>query len=253
MKHYIITFFLSCCVFCSLNAQTPLSEIAQQADSAYTNEDYATAIDLYLQTTNESQDAHPYYNLANAYFRTDSLAKAILWYERALKLEPGNEDIRFNLEFTRSRTIDRITPRHEMFFISFWRSLVYSMSLDSWAHWAFGCFILMIAMVLAFLYLHHLTLRKICFVLAILFFLSTLFTNLCAYGQQYITEHRTGAVVIASSVTLKSTPSASGNDLYVLHEGTTVEIKDNSMKEWAEVSIADGKVGWMPKSALEII
>lgn len=253
MKHLIISLVLLLSSALSLSAQNEFSGLAQQADSAYIQEDFAQAIDSYLKLTEQTQDANLYYNLAGAYFRSDSLARAILWYERALQLEPGNEDIRFNLEFTRSRTIDRITPRHEMFFISFWRSLVFSMSLDSWASWGLWCFSLMIISLLCFLYLRSMLLRKICFATMILFFFLAVMANVCGYSQNYITDHRTGAVIMASSVTLKSTPSDSGNDLFILHEGTTVTIQDNSMKEWAEVKIADGKVGWMPKSALEII
>lgn len=253
MKHTVISFILMLALACSARAQQPLSEVAQQADSAYMHEDYAGAIEGYLTLAGSLQDANLYYNLGNAYFRIDSLAHAILWYERALQLDPGNEDIRFNLEFTRSRTIDRITPRHEMFFVSFWRSLVFSISLDAWARWGLGCFVCMIGMLLAFLYMRNMLVRKLCFVATILLFFCSAMANLCGYGQSYITAHRTGAVVTASSVTLKSTPSASGNDLFVLHEGTTVEIQDDSMKEWAEVKIADGKVGWMPKEALEVI
>lgn len=243
---------LSFLMVCPLQA-SELQTLSQQADSAYVAERYEEARDMYLQLADSVQDAQLYYNLGCAYFRTEDIAHAILWFERALVLDPANEDIRFNLEFARSRTIDRITPRHEMFFVSFWRSMVHGMSTDTWGMMAVCFFVGILLMALAFLYLKNITIRKVSFALAVVMFFGCVLCNICAWQLNYYNSHRTAAVIVDSSVTIKSTPSQSGNDLFVLHEGTTVEINDDSMREWCEISIADGKMGWMPRAALEKI
>jgi len=65
--------------------------------------------------------------------------------------------------------------------------------------------------------------------------------------------HRESAIIMEPSVTVRSTPSTSGTELFILHEGKKVTIKDDSMKEWKEIEIEDGNIGWLPASAIEQI
>ena len=132
----------------------PLSASAvtkERADSAYAQEHYQQAIADYEALLKSGVSADIYYNLGNAYYRTDNITKAILNYERALLLSPGDDDIRFNLQMARSKTIDKITPQSEMFFVTWYHSLVNLMSVDAWARTAL--FTLAIAIVLVLLYL----------------------------------------------------------------------------------------------------
>lgn len=245
----ILAVFLS---ICTSDAKS-LAQLNAEADSAYVAERYEDAVALYSQVADSVQNASVFYNLGCAYYRTDDIAHAILWFERALQLDPGNEDIRFNLEFARGNTIDRITPRHEFFLVSVYRSMVLMMSLNQWAYVSLGCFVVALLFLLLFLYSRQLIWRKVGFFASIVFVLLTLLGNVCAFQQRYFAAHRTGGVVVVPSVSVKSTPAASGNDLFVLHEGTTVELQDASMRDWCEVRIADGKVGWLPKSSIEVI
>ena len=105
----------------------------QNADDAYTKGNYQQAIADYKELLKRGTSASLYYNLGNAYFRSDSLTQAILAYERASLLSPGDDDIRFNLQFARSKTIDKITPQSEMFFVTWYRALVNLAGVDSWA------------------------------------------------------------------------------------------------------------------------
>jgi len=65
-------------------------------------------------------------------------------------------------------------------------------------------------------------------------------------------KHENG-IIMAPSVTVKSTPNEKGTDLFILHEGRKVMIKDNTMKEWKEIQLEDGNVGWIPSNVIEII
>ena len=66
-------------------------------------------------------------------------------------------------------------------------------------------------------------------------------------------ESRSGAVIIQSAVPVKSTPAQGGTDLFILHEGTKVNITDDSMDNWKEIRVADGKEGWVQADQIEII
>lgn len=223
------------------------------ADSAYAKENFTAAAKTYLRITKTGESAPICYNLGNCYYRMDDIAHAILWYERALLLSPGDEDIRFNLDMARSKTIDRVIPQHEFFFVTWWKELVNTMSVDAWAHLSIILFALSLIALAVYIYVNELWVRKVGFTLAVLLFILTILGNLCAWSQRARLANRTGAIVMASSAVVKSTPSASGSDLFVLHEGTYVCIKDNTLSDWTEVSLADGKQGWIQRKQIELI
>ena len=111
-------------------------------DSAYIKGDYLTAIQVYESLLQQGESAEIYYNLGNSYYKTDNIAHAILNYERALILQPDNADIRANLDIARSKTIDKVTPIPEVFFITWIHTLSNSMSSDKWAKTSIACFLL---------------------------------------------------------------------------------------------------------------
>lgn len=225
----------------------------QQADSAYAQEHYQQAISDYETLLKQGVSAELYYNLGNAYYRTDQMPKAVLNYERALLLSPGDADIRFNLQMARSKTIDKITPESEMFFVTWYRSLVNLMSVDAWARTALIALSIAIILALAYLFSDRIWLRKVGFFGALLLVVVFLLSNLFAFHQKRKLTYRTGAVIMTTSVPVKSTPSKNGTDLFILHEGTRVTITDNSMKDWKEIRVDDGKEGWIETNKIEII
>ena len=183
----------------------------------------------------------------------DQMTQAVLNYERALLLSPGDKDIRFNLQMARSKTIDKITPESEMFFVTWYRSLVNVMSVDGWARTALVALIVAIVLALFYLFSDRIWLRKIGFFGGIIALLLFLIGNLFAWQQKSNLTQRTGAIIIKSAVNVKSTPSKNGTDLYILHEGTKVTVTDSSMREWRKIRVADGKEGWLEVSEIEVI
>ena len=223
------------------------------ADSAYTNEHYQKAAELYEQLLKHGVSADLYYNLGNAYYRMDNMTQAVLNYERALLLSPGDGDIRFNLQMARSKTIDKIVPESEMFFVTWYRSLVNMQSVDAWARMALIALVGAILLALAYLFANAVWLRKVGFFGGLFFVLVFLVSNLLAWQQKRALIHRTGAVIMRAAVNVKSTPSKSGTDLFILHEGTKVNITDGSMSGWKKIRVADGKEGWLETKEIEII
>ena len=224
-----------------------------EADSAYIRGQYQHAIKDYEMLLKQGASADLYYNLGNAYYRSENITRAVLNYERALLLSPGDRDVRFNLQIARAKTIDKIVPESEMFFFTWYRSLVNLMSVDAWAWTALIALALLIVLLLVYLFSERIWLRKVGFfggfVLLILFALSNLF----AWQQKQDLLFRKGAIVISPSVTVKSTPAKNGTDLFILHEGTKVSITDGTMKGWMGIRIADGKEGWIESNMIEEI
>ncbi len=223
------------------------------ADSAYAKEDYDKAAKTYLRIAKMGESATVCYNLGNCYYRQDDIARAILWYERASLLSPGDEDIRFNLDMARSKTIDRVIPKHEFFFVTWYHTLTNWMSADGWAKLSLLLFVLCLMMLAVYIYGQQIWLRKTGFTMAVVLLLMTIIGNICAWSQGNRLANRNGAIVMSPSAVVKSTPSSSGSDLFVLHEGTYVTLRDNSLNEWAEVTLADGKQGWIEKKLIETI
>ena len=234
----------------------PLSANAitkQNADDEYAKGNYQQAIKDYQEILKTGVSSEIYYNLGNAYYRTDNITQALLAYERALQLSPGDNDIRFNLQYARSKTIDKITPETEMFFVTWYHSLVNFTSVDRWANTAIVSIVMALLLILVFLFAPQMWARKSGFYGSAAFLLLFAFANLFAFQQKHELETKQGAIVIAPTVNVKKTPAASGTDVFVIHEGTRVDITDRGMKQWRGFKLADGREGWLKTSQIEEI
>lgn len=225
----------------------------QNADTEYQKGNYQQAIRDYEEILKTRASAAIYYNLGNAYFRTDNITKAVLNYERAHLYAPGDEDINFNLQFARSKTIDKITPASEMFFVTWYKMLVNYTSVDNWAK--IGIFSIIMALILVLIYLFgpQLFMRKIGFFGGLFFLIVFLISNLFAYQQKQVQINRTGAIIMEPSVNIKKTPATQSADVFVLHEGTRVDITDKTINGWRGIRLADGREGWIESKQIEEI
>lgn len=239
-------------LFMLLVSMASVAQDKAAADSAYAKEDYQTAISIYESLLSDNVSPELYYNLGNAYYRLDDMPHAILNYERALLLSPGDSDIRFNLQMARNKTIDKIIPESEMFFVTWYKSLVNIMGVDGWAILAIIMFALAAILILLYVFTDVVIIRKIGFFGASLSMIIFVVANVFAYQQGNKVTSYNGAIIM-STANVKSTPAENGTDLFVLHEGTRVDITDDSMNDWKEVRIADGKEGWIETKKLELI
>ncbi|MCI1647660.1 MAG: tetratricopeptide repeat protein [Bacteroides sp.] len=224
-----------------------------EGDSAYIKNDYASAIQVYESILKRGEAVEIYYNLGNSYYKSGNIAKSILNYERALLLQPGNADVRANLEVAQSKTVDKVAEIPEIFFVSWIKALVNSFSLDTWAKIGIGCWWFLLISLYFFFFSRQAKWEKSGFVLGIFFLVLVVLTNLFAFQQKRRLTQHSNAIVLVPSVTVRSTPSENGTSLFLLHEGRKVKIKDGSMSKWKEISLEDGKVGWVPVSSIEVI
>ena len=251
MHSYIVILLVS--LFSFLCPLSSFSVTKENADAEYLKGNYQQAAKDYEELLKKGTSAELYYNLGNAYYRQDNITRAVLNYERALRLQPWNKDIRFNLQFAQSKTIDKISTESEMFFVTAYRSLVTFYSIDGWARTGIIAIVMSLVLMLVFLFSPSLIVRKIGFSGAIvgivLFFTSSLF----AYQQKIDLDKHTGAIVIAPTVNVKSTPSKGSNDEFIIHEGTRVDITDRGVNGWCAIRLADNRTGWIQTSQLEEI
>lgn len=243
-------------LFLFLSLLLPIAMLAvtkQNADREYRRGNYQQAIADYKELLIHGASAAVYYNLGNAYFRSDSLAQAILSYERAKQLDPGDDDIRTNLEIARSKTIDKIIPKSQNIFTLWYDDLVNFTGVDQWATLAVASTVVTLLLALVWLFAPGFRTRQLAFIGSIVFLLLFLCAHIFAWQQRRSLLQQDGIIVVQSSISVKTTPTLQGRDAFVLHEGTRLDVTDRSIKGWLGVRLADGREGWVVNKGVEQI
>lgn len=225
----------------------------EKANQLYSSGNYQQAAEVYQEILNSNQvSAELYYNLGNAYYKTGNITKAIINYERAKLLAPGDDDIQFNLELANQHVVDAIEPLPQVFFVRWWHNLLNKFPVDEWAWISIISFILTLGMAGFFLFSRTSSIRRLSFWTGILMLAVSIFSfNFAARQKKRMTSHNF-AIISQPSATVKSSPSESGTDLFLIHEGLKVEIRD-SLGNWMEIRLADGNQGWLPVNSMEKI
>jgi len=224
-----------------------------KANKAYNDGLYNDATELYRQVTDAGYRAPElFFNLGNSYYKLNNFPNAILWYERARRLDPGNENINFNLNVANSKIADKIDPLPELFYVRWFKAIVHLYPVNLWTYQTILFFILTLAAVALYLLGGRLVLRKTGFWAGLLFLTLTLFTLLFSLSGTNQVKNLHEAIVFDPTVTVKSSPDEKSIDLFVLHEGTKVRILDQ-IGTWVEIRIANGSVGWLPAESMEKI
>ena len=214
----------------------------------------AADYDACLQLLSEKgPSADVYYNLGNAYYRIDSLSAAILSWERALRMQPSDDDARFNLQLASSKTVDKIAPEREMFFVTWYRSLVQAFSVDVWAVIALVSLAVALVLALVWFFAFSERLRRVSFTISAILIVLFLLSNLFAWQQQRALQRHDEAIVMVQSLPVKNTPASSGSDEFTLHAGTKVTITDDTMNDWKQIILPDGREGWVEAKNVEKI
>ena len=194
-----------------------------------------------------------YYNLASAYFKLGETGKAILFYERALKEDPSDKDVRYNLEFARGMTQDRIEDVPEFILKTWIKKATYLFSSDLWAVLSILFFAGALALLLLFLLGSSSGARRTGFFTGIAALLIAVFCFASASSQRADASRKDEAIVMRPVSSVKSSPSSdSAKDLFILHEGTKVKILDE-VDLWMNIELSDGRQGWIATKDIEII
>ncbi|MDR2963659.1 MAG: tetratricopeptide repeat protein [Bacteroidales bacterium] len=251
MKQLIAIFFVLCSVI-SVHAGENTDTLLVHAETYYTQKQYDSALTLYMQVYDENlHSADLFYNIANTYFKLNDLARAILWYERALLLDPSHRDAQNNLAFANARQIDKVETLPPGMFESVFSSLYLSMSYVAWAILSLVFLAAFLVAIVVFLFTHSEKLKKISFVAGLVFFFAALVSFACANANKNALN-RNFAIITEATVTIKTEPNIIAADLVTVHEGLKVEFL-KPYGDWANIRLLDGKEGWVKKEFVEKI
>jgi len=251
MKHILLFLMLISSGF--LTAQETNEQLWEKANSLYTDEEYQQAILIYEQILSSGEESSKlYFNLGNAYFKNGNISSAILNYERAKLIAPHDEDIEFNIIFANQFVVTSAEALPKPFFLRWKESITNMFSADRWSVFSISTFILFLVALGFFLFGRNITLRKISFWTGIVLIIFSAFSYSFASGQKKKIENRNQAIVFCPRTTVKSAPSETGTDLFIIYEGLKVEITD-SINSWREIKLSDGNKGWLPESCIVII
>lgn len=232
-------------------------DVSTDAIKAYQEEDYEKAIELLekevnLQKEKGYESANLYYNLGNAYFRDNEVAKAILNYERALLIDPGDRDIRHNLKFARTKIEDKIEGIDPFFLQSWFDSVQNLQSSNAWAKLSVFLFLIFIASLSFFFFSNKILIKKITFYTGLIALAFVIFANIFSYRQKSKIEKRNTAIIMAGAVSVTNSPDENSKELFILHAGSKIKINKKE-GNWMEIEIDNGNVGWIMKDKLEVI
>ena len=249
----IISIIIAITTLSAAYPQQQSATLEQQAEEAYKNENYAQAAELYEQLLQEKGESPQiYYNLGNTYYKIDEIGKAILNYERAHILDPSDKDIQFNLEMTKTKKVDAIEQTEPILLKRWINNVKDTLGEKGWAITAITLFTLFLISLFLFFFGRTILLKKIGFYVGLSALLLSIIANTFAYMQRNKIEERKDAIIMAATVTVKSSPDKSGTDLFILHEGTKVSIK-STLTNWTEIELPNGNVGWIENNKLEKI
>lgn len=231
----------------SLSALAEVNTL-EQGRKAYESGDFDSARAIYQELADQGyQSFELYYNLGNTYYKLGELAGSILYYERAKKINPLDEDLLFNLGLVTSKITDKVTVADP----GPLETLTMSLSSDAWGVISVLFFFLFVISLFLFFYMSSLTFKRFFLTALIIFILVsgiTFFLGL--YNRQMLLSDQ--GVVFAPAVTVTSAPGKTGKELFIIHEGLKVEILEAS-GEFLKIKLSDGNVGWIPKSDAEKI
>jgi tetratricopeptide (TPR) repeat protein len=254
-KNLIRLFFLSFLLTGTFNAfaKEPVADLFSRANLHYQKQEYDSAEKYFTDIIQyDSAIADVWFNLGNVYFRKGEIAKAILCFERAKKLSPADEDIDFNLHIANLKTTDKIDPLPRIFYLQWIDTASLLFSSADWSFIIVVLFWLFVIFILCYFLVASVLVRKLGFFTAMTALVLMIFSYALVLHQQNLIYGTARAIVTSPSVYVKSSPDEKSSDLFILHEGTKIEVLDE-LSGWKKIRIANGSIGWVNGNTFEII
>ena len=225
--------------------------IFEQASLSYEQKDYAQALIHY----NKIQDlglysSDLYYNIGNCYYKLKQNAEAVLYYEKALKLKPSDEDALFNLKLVQLQLVDKLAEVPQVFYQKWADSIKNKLTIDQWAKFGLIFLFLFCSLFIIFLFIKTYSLKKKFFTVSMFsLFLAIFSLSLAYYSNKTL---KVEAVLMQANAYIKSAPSNQSEDLFILHEGTKVQVIE-VFNDWTKIKLSDGMIGWLENQDIEQI
>jgi tetratricopeptide (TPR) repeat protein len=240
-------------LFVNVNAQTENIDKFNRGIEFYSADKFDEAVSVWTELYNTGyKSAALNYNIANAYFKNSDIPKALLFYERAYLFSPVNEDINYNLQIARTFIVDRFKEIPEIFFVKWFNIAALLISSNSWAVIAIVAFIICLVSVSLYVYSLKYLYKVVGFWTAVFCLVISMTSIVLSSKNNSLINNSRKAIILSPVVNGKSSPDASGSDLFILHEGSKVSIEEK-VGEWFEIRLSDGNKGWVPENCLEVI
>jgi len=228
-------------------------ELFQKANEEYKLEQYETAIKTYEQIESLGlTSSELYYNIGNCYYKLNRVAPSIYNYEKALMINPLNEDASNNLVFARRLTIDNIEELPKSVLQRLDESFVKKLSYNEWAMVSVTLSILGCLLFLLFYFAYSPGKKRLFFVTSMISFLLLITTSVFTIKEYSFAQSNIEAIIFATQIEIKNAPTANGETVFTLHEGTKVKVLD-TVDNWKKIKIADGKIGWIVTKELKVL
>ena len=259
MKKFFTTFciilgfiFISTASFAA-NANENVNSLWAKGNEAYSIGEFNNAIQYYSKIEKQGLvSAALYYNMGNAYYRMKENGKAILYYERTLKVDPANSDARINLQFASAQTLDKIEEVPDFIFITWIKNVRNSLSSNGWATLALVLLGFTLLFLLGFKFVGRRRAKKICFIISCCMLFFTIVSFLFSVNLAIRANSSDSAIVMNNIGNVKSAPNTTGNSIFVLHQGTKLKILEKA-EGWDRIQIKDGRQGWIETEDIEVI
>jgi tetratricopeptide (TPR) repeat protein len=252
-KQYILILFFISLFVRATSAQGTEKDKFYQGVTYFSAGSYKEALQVWTDIYNTGfRSANLEYNIGNAYFKLNNIPYAILFYERANLLKPADEDINYNIQVAKTLIVDRFQEIPELFFIKWYNFVSLFLSTNSWAKISLISFILFLLLLSLYIYSARHRYKVIGFWLALFFIIMSLSALAFSKRNKSMVYDSHKAIITIPVISGKSSPDKSGNDLFVLHEGTKITIVDE-VGEWTEIRLSDGNKGWVPLNTVIII
>jgi tetratricopeptide (TPR) repeat protein len=228
-------------------------DLFKEGNELYRSNEFAQAIEKYeLVAAQNYISAELFYNLGNAYFREGMLGYAILNYEKAIKLSPSDEDIKHNLQYAYSRTIDKTESLPKFFIFEWWEGFLSIFSVSGWSITAYIIFLILLTSAGFYFFTKRLLFQRVSFYSGIVTFFLLIFTIGIITVKLKREMNVYYAVVVETRINAKQAPDEKSQNAFLIHEGLKLRLEER-VENWAKIRLQDGKVGWVPLHTVKII
>ncbi|MGB3144942.1 MAG: tetratricopeptide repeat protein [Maribacter sp.] len=245
--------FLCIGLFTVLLCSGQNDKLFDQATTAYNAGEFEKAIELYDQILNSGQhSAAVYYNLGNAYYKQNEIAESIYYYEKALLLSPNDDEIKTNLSYAQNMTLDAIGTVPQTGLSKLYKNVTGKLTFDQWAYLAIASMMVFVLLYIAFYYFNFSSRKRWAFIGSIIALFICILAVVFAYVQRRDFNAQRPAIIFAEEIAIKSEPNESSTEIFVLHEGTKVNVAE-SLNDWNKIVLSDGKTGWIQNEKLRLL
>jgi tetratricopeptide (TPR) repeat protein len=228
-------------------------DLIKKGNEFYQEKQYNKAIDVYQQVIHLGYEGTSlYYNLGNAYYRSGKLGFSILYYEKALKLSPGDDDVIHNITIANTKTLDKIDTLPKFFIFQWWEGFLALFSLTGWIHTTYLFYLFLLGSICLYFFSKKPSLQRYSFFSGLISVLLLILAAIPLIINLNRELNIKSGIIVEPSATVKLAPDQTSSDAFIVHEGLKVRELDQ-VENWIKIKLQDGKEGWIPQSEIGTI